>query len=370
MPRKRVMQLGTAGPLYGAERWILALCRSLDPEQVESHIAVINDLADATTSPLTAAAQELGLNAYDFAAPGKFSLTGVRTLRDLIRQHRIEIVHTHGYKADAMALLAVRGTQAKVLATPHGWSHDAGLKLRLYEWLDRQMFQLVDAVAPLSPDLAQSLEPSLGRSGKLTLIPNGVDLIEIDSATGIDPQIAELHQRGPVVGYVGQLIARKDIPTLLRAFAAWDRSDASLVLVGEGDQRAALEADATALGIAPRTLFAGWRPDRIHWIRGMDLFVLPSMVEGMPRCLMEAMAARVPVAASDIPGSRDLVRHGETGQLFPPGDVAALIACLKSLDDQSHLQAMVATARHEIEAEHSGASMARRYERLFAEIVG
>lgn len=368
MSRCRVLQLGTSGPLYGAERWILALCRNLDPQRVNSQIAVINDKKDSEEAPLTLAARALELDVCEIAAPGRINFVAVHKLRSLIKQHKIQIVHSHGYKADAIALLAVRGTGAKFLATPHGWCHGAGPKLRLYEWLDRHIFRLADAVAPLSPDLTREMEQIESLAGKLTLIPNGVDLLEIDTESGINSIVSGLHKQGPVVGYVGQLIARKNLSHLLRAFAAWGRKDAWLVLVGEGDARASLEAEAHDLGIANQTLLAGWQCDRLDWMRGFDLFVLPSLSEGMPRCLMEAMAAGIPVAASDIAGNRDLVRAHRTGQLFPVGDVAALTRCLDQLGT-GRLDAMVTRARRAMEVDHSGAAMARRYENLFDELV-
>lgn len=369
MAPQRVLQLGTSGPLYGAERWILALCRCLDPQRVHSRIGVINDLEDSSSPPLAVAARGLGLACDEIDAPGRFSMAGVRALRRLIQEQSIDIVHSHGYKADAMALLAVCGTRAKVLATPHGWSHGAGAKVRFFEWMDRQMFRLADGVAPLSADLARDLEPMLGRSGRMKLIPNGVDLIEIDAATGIHPDIARLRAKGPVVGYVGQLIARKNLSLLIKAFALWGRKDASLVLVGEGDARVALEAEAANLGIDGQTHFAGWRTDRLEWMRGMDLFVLPSLVEGMPRCLMESMAAGVPVATSDIPGSRDLVHHGETGQLFPVDCARSLADCMASIDAGPQLAEMARRARMVVEQNHSGSAMARQYEGLFREMA-
>ena len=252
-----------------------------------------------------------------------------------------------------------------MVATPHGWSHDAGWKLRLYEWLDRWMFRYADAVAPLSEDLAAELSCR----DNLRLIPNGVDLAEIDAARCIAPDVAVLREKGPVIGYVGQLIARKDIGTLLEAFAQLGRNDASLVLVGEGEARVQLEARVAELGIAGLTHFAGFRSDRLAWMRGFDLFVLPSLVEGMPRCLMEAMVADVPVAVSDIAGSRDLVRQDDTGQVFAPRDVAGLRECLSAIDDPASLRTMAQRARKLVEREHSAAAMARRYEDLFDELT-
>jgi glycosyltransferase involved in cell wall biosynthesis len=359
MRRLKVLQLGGQGPLYGAERWILALVRNLDAARVESHVAAIRDQADDPIALLDEAAR-LGFPAHVIEAPGRFNPVAIGQLRRIIRDHKIDVVHSHGYKADLVTLLAARGTPCKTLATPHGWSRNAGWKLRQYERLDRALFRWFDAVAPLSPELMQGL------SGKLTLIPNGVDLIEVDESGAPPQELQALRQKGPVIGYAGQLIVRKDLATLITAFAKWNRPDASLVLVGEGDQRAELELLAKALGLSDQVHFAGFRPDRLEWMRGFDLFVLPSHEEGIPRCLMEAMALGVPVLASDIPGNRDLVTHGETGLLFQPGRADELAALFDSALQPS---ARPSAARNKIDAEFSAARMARDYQRLFVSLT-
>jgi glycosyltransferase involved in cell wall biosynthesis len=357
MRRLKVLQLGGQGPLYGAERWILALARNLDAAAVDCHIAAIRDEPDKPL-PLLDKAAELGFNTHTIDAPGRFNPSAVALLRQLLLQQQFDVIHAHGYKADLLALLAARGTGCKTLATPHGWSRNAGWKLRAYEWLDRQSFRWFDAVAPLSAELMQGL------SGALTLIPNGVDLLEIEEAGDPPPELLTLRQRGPVIGYAGQLIPRKDLPTLITAFAAWNRPDASLVFVGEGAQRVELAALAADTGVTVH--FVGFRTNRLAWMRGFDLFVLPSLEEGIPRCLMEAMALGVPVLASDIPGNRELAGPGDCARLFPAGDPLALSSAFDEALIPSKRSAM---ARAKIATEYSAARMAQEYQALFAELV-
>lgn len=363
-----VLQLGTSGPLYGAERWILALARHLDPAVVASHIAVIVDAPGAPV-PLLEEGERLGLRCHSIAAPGRVNPRAVSALRQLIRDHAIDVVHSHGYKADIIALLAVRGTRARTVATPHGWSRHAGPMLRLYEWLDRQSFRWFDAVAPLSPELARGLQGMGGVAAKLHLIPNGVDLAEVGDAASPPALMAALRERGPVLGYVGQLIARKDLATLLDAFARWGRADAQLVLVGNGDQHSALQSLAEEYGIDGQTHFIGFREDRLDWMRGFDAFILPSQEEGIPRCLMEAMALGVPVIASDIPGNNDLVTSGVSGQLFPVGDAAQLAASFDAALDPATGQAWATTGKQFINSHFSARTMAAGYERLFRSLI-
>lgn len=363
----KVLQLSSCGPLYGAERWILALVRNLDPDLVESHVAVIADTPQAET-PLLDLAAAAGAKVHCIRADGRLSLSAVPQLRHLLGAEPIDVIHSHGYKPDALTLLAARGTKTRTLTTAHGWSHAAGPKVAAYEAFDRALLMGFDAVAGLSEDLVAGLARVPFVRRKLHYIPNGTDLTELAELGPLPPELVELKRRGPVIGYVGQLIERKNLETLLRAFARLEQTDASLVLLGAGEERARLESMADELAIAKRVCFAGFRPDRLAWMSGFDVFVLPSFVEGIPRAMMEAMALGRPVVASDIPGSRELVDHGQAGFLFAPEDVDALAAGIGSaLGDAG--RAMGATGQRRVEDRFSAAAMARKYERLFAELA-
>ena len=368
----KVLQLGTVGPLYGAERWILALIRNLPSTQVESHVAVIADQVGAA-APLLDAASERGFAVHSLNAPGRFNWSAVRQLRELIDHGGFDIVHSHGYKADIIAWLACRGSRTKIVSTPHGWSVNAGLKLRVYEALGRRALWYFDAVVPLSTDLFDGLAKDQAIAIRLHQITNGVDIDEINEAATCPSELSDFQGSGPVVGYIGQLIARKDVATLLTAFANWTRDegsgrDARLVLVGAGDKRSELEAQAATLGIAEQVLITGFRDDRLAWLKSFDIFVLPSHLEGIPRCLMEAMAAGVPVIASDIPGNCDIVHDQKTGLLFPPGDAAALAIKLdRALGPGADER--VSAGRDLIHDHFSAKAMAMAYAALFAEIT-
>jgi glycosyltransferase involved in cell wall biosynthesis len=367
MKTLRVLQMGSPTGMYGAERWIMALVRHLDPQRIESRVGVIlDDLLQP--APLVQAAAAAGFGTHVVPAPGRINWAAVRGLREVLVRERIDVLHTHFYKTDLIGLLAVRGTGCRIVTTPHGWSTDAGLALRVYEMVDRAIFPFFDAVAPLSQDLYDGVKGLPGI--RLRLIRNGVDLGEVERTTELAADVGAWREAGDfVVGYVGQLIARKGLDVLLRAFAAADIPGKRLVLVGQGDQRAELEALAATLGIAARTHFLGFRDDRIAVMRGFDVFALPSRLEGIPRCLMESMAAEVPIVASDIPGCRDLVTHDHTGLLHRLDDVDALRTQLERMRDRELRARHAAEARKLVYERYSARAMAEAYEQLFVEIT-
>jgi len=366
----RVLQLGSPSGLYGAERWILALVRHLDRRTVESTVAVIQDGPSSEPAPLCEQARALGLATHTIEAPGKVNLSAVRLLRRYIDANEIQILHSHFYKTDIIGLLATRGTSCRCVTTPHGWSTDAGLALRFYEALDRAIFPFFDAVIPLSENLHSGLVRRLGMHRNLQLITNGVDIGEIDDVHSVSPELCDWRSNGAfVVGYIGQLIPRKGLRSLLEAFASIDTPNKRLALVGEGAHRAELETLASELGISAKTRFFGYRADRIELLRGFDVFVLPSQLEGIPRCLMESMAAGVPVIASDIPGNRDLIVDGVTGLTFPVGNCAALRRQLERISDLQARTVLARAGRELVVERYSAAAMARKYQDLYARLV-
>lgn len=365
----RVLHLGSPAGLYGAERWILALVRYL-PDDVESLVGVIRDVPGSDPEICTLAAG-MGCRTVVVEAPGRVNFSAIGKLREVIRANDIHILHTHGYKTDILGALAVRGTACRIVATPHGWSADAGWKLQCYEALNRVAFRFHHAVVPLSADLHAGLAESPGLGGKLHLIRNGVDLSEVDAAVAKPDVLAGFRGSGRFLfGYIGQLIPRKGLTTLLQAFSALREEQAHLLIVGEGEQRAELERLAARSGLSDRVSFAGYRADRLDLLKCFDAFVLPSTLEGIPRCILESMAARVPVIASDIPGSTDVVTDGLTGMTFPVNNPAELaIRMRKAIHSREQVAIMAAAAEKRVREEYSAEAMAGAYARLYRDLA-
>jgi glycosyltransferase involved in cell wall biosynthesis len=366
----RVLQLGSPSGLYGAERWIISLISHLDSGRIESIVGAVND-GDYDDVPLCRMAQSRGFESVVIRGHGRVNLAAVRELRRYIVANRIDILHTHFYKADLIGLLAARGTDCLVMTTPHGWAVRPTPSLWVYERLTKLSFPFMDAVVPLSTGLMQSLKWTPGLSGKLHLIENAVDLSEAKQECALEAGLAALRASGKfVLGYVGRLDAGKDLETLLRAMAGNHHPHWHVVLVGAGDHGDQLRALVKELGIGDRVTFTGYREDRMAFLKGFDVFVLPSRSEGIPRCLMEAMAAGVPIVASDIPGCRNLVDGSSTGLLFPVGDERALRERVVELSESPERRdSIVEGARRFIEAKFSCERMAREYETLYENLI-
>lgn len=365
----RVLQLGSPTGLYGAERWILALINNINKIEIEIIVAVILDDPNLNAD-ICKEAEKIGVSTKVFKAYGKINWSAIRQLREYIIETKIDILHTHGYKTDIIGFLAARGTHCKLVTTPHGWSKNAGFKLKIYEAMDRLIFCFFDAIVPLSEEIYNGLKyiPCLRK--KLHLILNGVDIIDIASVSDIADEIADWKVHGHfVVGYIGQLIYRKGLDVLLKALSKVDSREWRFAITGDGPEKPELVKLVHKLKLERQVRFFGFRKDRISFLRGFDVFVLPSRLEGVPRCIMEAMAANVPVIASDIPGCRDLIRQDHTGLLFKQDDVDELCRTISNLITDDDLRSYLATnAKKMVENNWSASAMAERYYKLFNEL--
>jgi glycosyltransferase involved in cell wall biosynthesis len=200
---------------------------------------------------------------------------------------------------------------------------------------------------------------------KLVVIPNAIPIE--DFAAAADPALhAELAggTARPVVLSVARLAPQKGECYLLEAAA--QIPEAVFVLVGDGPQRSALESQAATLGLTNRVRFLGHRSDVPALLAASDLFVLPSLYEGLPLSVLEAMAARRPVVATDIAGTREAVVDGITGLLVPPTDPGALAQALRRLLGDPALGAALTTAAYDrMQAEYSVATMVTRVTQVY-----
>jgi len=370
-PMINVLQLGGPAGLYGAERWILALIRNLNPKKIKSIVSVIKDDPNLPVA-LCKKAEKMGFETKIFTAYGKCNFSAVEQLRQYILKNDIHIIHTHQYKQDLIGLLAVRGTKCKIISTPHGWSRDAGFKLQCYEALDRLIFPFFDAVVPLSPDLYNPLKHIPFLKKKLHLIQNGVDTAEIEECTSVASELVEWKSQGYfVIGYIGQLIHRKGIDILFNAVAMLDKGIKwKMALIGDGEQKSYLEQLAKDLKIYHNVNFFGFKNNRLKFLNGFDVFVLPSRLEGIPRCLMEALAAQKIVVTSDIPGSRELIQNGKTGYSFTLEEAQNLsVKIMYVMDNSKEAHELAINGKEKIFREYSAKRMAMEYERLFSSII-
>jgi glycosyltransferase involved in cell wall biosynthesis len=241
--------------------------------------------------------------------------------------------------------------------------------------LDRLTFRRTSGAVCVSEGVRRfSREAGGWPDDRLTVIPNAVDVALYDRAVSTPRESLGIPQDGFFVLYVGRLNVQKGLPVLLDAMerVLSARSGVYLALAGIGPERARLtERIAASHTLSGRVQLLGPRDDVPGLMRAADLLVLPSLWEGMPNVVLEAMAARRAVVATAVEGSEDLVVPGASGWLVPPGDPDALSAALlDAASDPSRLSRFGAAARVRVEAEYTPARTILAYERLWAGVLG
>lgn len=363
-----ILQFICSTGFYGAERWILALCNNTVDKNVTYSLAVTDEAASQNLEIARHFKRDCG-DVYELPMAHKFDFKAVSRLAEYIKANNIDAVHTHGYKSDILGVLAARKAKVPVIVTPHGFENAKDFKLRLFIWLGCQAMKYADHVVPLSPQLVKDVEAYNIEKPQLVYIQNGVDLSEVEKFKQKPMALEKTKKR---VGFIGQMISRKNIKDLLDVFDALHQKmdDLELILLGDGESREELETYTQTLSSKADIHYLGYRDDRLDYLKSFDLFAMTSTLEGIPRCLMEACAMETPVAAYDIAGIDQLITNEQTGLLSPLGDKEHLLAAWeKILSDQDYAKQLGKNACDYVNEHYSAKRMADEYVTLFNDVL-
>jgi glycosyltransferase involved in cell wall biosynthesis len=297
----------------------------------------------------------------------------------LIRQEKMNIVHSHGKGAGLYGRLAARRAGIAAIHTFHG-IHYADYPVgggRAYVMLERGLARITRAIVHVSE--SQALEAAtlgLAPPGRSHVIVNGIDAERIAAAVMTRTAARQTLQLEPdalVLGTVARFDPVKGLDTLLRAFAvvAADRPAARLLIVGDGPEGPRLRALAAALGIEARVRLPGFLADAARFLPALDLYVSASRKEGLPLALLEAMACGLAVAATRAPGHVDVVEQGVTGLLVAPEDHGGLGRAMGDLvADPACRLAMGQAGRRHVKLRFSASRMAAETADLYRSVAG
>ena len=366
---RTVVHFSDSEAFGGTERALVQLVAGLDPARWRS---VVFHAAVPGSAQLAEECAALGARTVAVER-GASPLRGVASIPMLVRALRREravVFHAHqtwslscryGIVAAALARVPARVASAQLfLEMPRLLAIDAQHAL-----LSRCLHRHV----AVSRHVAGRLRDRLGvREAKITVIPNAVELRPAEARDEALRARLDVGGDRPLVLTVARLEAQKGITHLLDAAATLP--DVVFAIAGEGPERERLVAKAASLGVAERVRWLGHRDDVPSLLAAADLFVLPSLNEGLPLAAMEAMLAGVPIIATDAGGTGEIVRDGVTGLLVPPGDPRALCESIRALLSDRVRAAQLATAARElIRREHSAAAMVAATSRLYEELL-
>lgn len=305
------------------------------------------------------------------------------TLLRLFMKEKPDIVHTHTSKAGILGRLAAGLARVPIIIhTPHGhvfWGHFRKIFSAVFFIIEKLMEPMTDRFIALTKgEKKDYLKLALTRKEKVETIHSGVDVRRfIDAQIDAPPDASKKKSQvgvspdALVVGTVGWLLPIKGPMVLLKAMeGVWPHyPDAELVYVGKGELEAELKEKTALMDVSDKVHFLGWREDIPQLIQMMDIFVLPSLNEGMGRVLIEAMASSKPVIGSDVGGVPDLIIPNVNGLLVPPGNVRKLSgAIIKLIQDKALRKQMGRQGKRRV-AQFDISNMIYKIDRLYDELL-
>lgn len=324
-------------------------------------------------------ARQLGFPATQLKYDTPHLYGALRELRALLRQSGTDVLVCHGYKAGLLGWLAARQVGIPVIAVSRGWTAQCH-RVRLYEWIDRRVLRRIDRVVCVSQAQAGKVVAAGVCPGNVEVIHNA---ISSDRFQQPDPQYRKRlvdvfpeSARGRikvVVGSAGRLSPEKGFDVLIDAAGEIIRlrGDVGFVLFGDGQLKDSLSDQVRRLGMADRVVLAGFCDKLDRFMPHLDLFVQSSHTEGLPNVLLEALAAGVPVVATDVGGTAELLDQGRYGTLVRSGDSRQLaMAVARLLSQPDGLAQQVAAGREWVVEHFTFDRQADAYLKLFCGLNG
>lgn len=372
MAVSRVLHLIDSAGMYGAERVVVSLLAELRNSRFPGVLGCIREV-EGQIPPIAAEAERCGVDVTFFTMGRGFSRDGLHQIAGFVDKRRIRVIHSHGYKPNIMlGVRRPRGT--KVLSTVHGWAkHTATLRGRLYEYADAVALRRLDLVVAVSQAVERDLA-SRGVAGRrVSVIHNGIACPGDWGATDPTSLRAEigLPKSAFVIGAVGRLVAVKGYEYLIDAMRDVVRMipDSHLVIAGEGPLLDQLRGRVERHGLAQRISFAGYQSEIRRFLAMLDVFVMPSLSEGLPMALLEALCCGKAAIGTSVGGIPEVISDRENGILIPPSDAKCIAKGIAEIHgDETFKTSLSRRARASVEKDFSSEAMARKYSSLYLEM--
>lgn len=292
----------------------------------------------------------------------------------LLKENCYDIVHTHGYLADLLGVAASRLLNVHIISTCHGFIRE-GRKLSFYIALDCLALRFFTRVITVSETIKHELETKKVKAANISVIENVVQTFSAPKS-GVETMNTVRQQAGLenelMIGYVGRLSKEKGVNFLVEALVHVLKlyQNVKLVLIGEGPEKGHLNFNVEACGLQGKVYFADFQSNVEEWLSCMYIMVLPSLTEGTPMALLEAMSQGIPCVASAVGGVPKIIESGRDGLLVSPGnpeEIAEAICML--LGDRSLREKMASGAREKVARLGDVVTWTKRIEEQYMEIL-
>lgn len=361
----RLMQITHDLAIGGLQQVVVNICRTIDREKFDISVMCLRNLGEFAPE-----VEQMGIKVFFIPQkPEGADYLSFFKVAKILRQEKIDVIHTHNTQPFVDGTMGALMSGVKIIVhTDHARQFPDKKRYMFAEWL---MSHFAYKIVGVSEHTTQNLiryEKIAPR--KLTTILNGIDGAKYDIDIDKFKKRKELGiiNKGPVIGLGARLVEQKGIDYLIKAMPAIIKEfpDITLVIAGKGNYDDALRDEAKTLGVDRNTLFAGPRLDMPELLKLFDVYVLPSLWEGLPMILLEAMAAGCPVVATNVGGIPKVIEHGKNGSLVEPRDPAAISAeVINILKDSELRQRYIKNGLQSFREKYSAEIMTGEYQKLY-----
>lgn len=368
----KVLHLRSSAGFYGAEQVIVTLLKQLANTEVGCTLALIDNYINKNRE-LAVRAEDEGIDVVEIPCRGKFDPRTLLKLTRYLRNKQIDIVHTHDYKSGFYGYLAARIAGRKIVSTLHGWILTSNNQ-KIYKYLETKLLKRFNGITVVSKEIREELIRRNLPPGRLKLIANGVDIEKYcPRNSSVASNQIKIPENMKVLGTVARMTPEKGHLQLIEAFARiHERYDnVVLLLVGDGQLRESIESKIACYDLQDRILIAGQIKEVELVYPMLDAYISPSLTEGMPMAVLEAMACALPVIATDVGEVGTIVNESEAGYVVPPNDIGRLADAigLFLIQDEKRIAGMGSRARNYVENNYTDAKQAHEFARFYQSVV-
>lgn len=367
----RVLHLRDSPWVDGPARTILETAARIDRSRIDYHVGVLAGDASGKHE-LADALKARGVPVHTIIDRPGIDKAVIADIVRLMEKLDIDVLHSSEFRSNVLTVLAARRRRVRKVSTVHGWiANDA--KGRVYRLVDKTLLRAFDKVIFVS-NATRALVPKFWISASRgQVLHNGLMLDSYGNDVVNAPRAVRDLSRGASLINIGRLSPEKGQDLLLRAVAALagEYPDLRLTFAGIGPSEQSLRDLATQLGIASRVSFIGYVTNMPPVYAGVDLVVQSSLTEGLPNVILEAAYLRVPILATAVGGTAEVVEHGSSAWLIAPGSVEQLVQGLRQfLRDPKRFAAMAARAHDRVREHFSFDARTRKLIGLYESMFG
>lgn len=370
MKKIKVLHIRDSCGIYGAERVIFNIAKHIDHEKFQFYLLALGD-AQGFNHEFSHMAKKLGLNIETTVVKGRIDISAINRIRRYIFRIRPDIIHSHDFKSNFYSILASNNLKIKKIVSSHGSTRDS-LRKKFYLFLDERIFyKFFDKIIAVSKNISKYLFSLKYPNSKIQIIQNGIDLSNFFLENSFGKNGIKKNSN-PVFGIIGRLFPDKGYEYYLQAFSEVCKiyPNTTTLIIGDGPLESLIRKRINDLSLEKHVILCGFQKEMSTVYNKIDYIIIPSLREGLPYALLEAMLLKKPVLATSVGDIPLLIENDKTGFLIKPKDIEGLKTyMLKMIENPEYTKKLAQNAYQRVIENYSARGMVEETENLYYSVV-